>query len=147
MWYSPLCNECSVSISLGEVLCYKFIIVFESSFNVVWPIGFMNHFLWFITISFFGATLRSKLSKGGVFSFFRLCCKVFPPYKVSVEEGQLCLILGNAFAFAQYSKMFPPFARYTTFVEFHNGGYNFKVKKFPLKSNAFPLPFSLILIF
>jgi len=88
----------------------------------------MNHFLRFITISFFGAISWSKLSKGSVLSFFRLCCKVFPPCKASVEEGQLCFILGNAFAFAQYSKMFPPFATYTPFVAFHNGGYNFKVK-------------------
>jgi hypothetical protein len=88
----------------------------------------MNQFVCFITISFFGATSWSKLSKGGVLSFFRLCCKVSPPYKASVEEGQLCFILGNAFAFAQYSKMFPPFTRYTPSFAFHNGGYNFKVR-------------------
>ncbi len=128
MWYSPLCSECFVSIPSGEVLCYKFRTVLECSLNVVWRVGFMNQFVCFITISFFGATSWSKLSKGGVLSFFRLCCKVSPPYKASVEEGQLCFILGNAFAFAQYSKMFPPFTRYTPSFAFHNGGYNFKVR-------------------
>jgi hypothetical protein len=59
-----------------------------------------------------------------------LCCKISLTYKASVEEGQLCLILGNAFVFAQYSKMFPPFARYTPFVAFCNGEYNFKVRLF-----------------
>jgi len=126
-----------VSVTSSEGLHYKFKVVLESSFNVVWLASFMNCFLQFITISFFGATSQSKLSKGGVFFFFRLCCKIFPTYKANVEEGQLCLILGNAFGFAQYSKTFPPFARYKQFVAFCNGGYNFKVKEFPSKSIAF----------
>jgi len=113
VWYSPLCSECSMSIALGEGSRYKFRTILESSLNLVWLAWFMNCFLWFIIIFFFAATSWSKLSKGGVSSFFCLCCKVSPPCKANVEEGQLCFILGNAFAFAWYSKMFPPFARYS----------------------------------
>jgi hypothetical protein len=76
-----------MSIASSEVLRYKFRVVLKSSLNVVWLASFMNHFLEFITISFFSATMWSKLSKGGVLSFFYLCCKVFPPYKASVEKG------------------------------------------------------------
>ncbi len=127
---------------------FKFRTIFESSFTMVWPIGFMNHFLQFITISFSSATLWSKFFKGGVLFFFRLCCKVSHPYKANVEEGQICLILWNVF-FARYSKMFPPFVKYMPFATFCNGGYNFKVRGFPSKSTVFPHPFfwcSLILI-
>jgi len=133
-----------VSIVSGKGSHFKFRVIFD----VVWPIGFTNHFLRFITIFFYGVTLQSKFSKGGVLSFFRLCCKVSRPCKASVEEGRICLILCNVF-FAQYSKMFPPFVRYTPSIAFHNGGYNFKVRGFPSKSTAFSHPFfwcSLILI-
>jgi hypothetical protein len=145
VWYSPLYNKCSVIITLGKGLHYKFKVVFESSFNVVWL-----HVLWIvsydITISFSGATSQSKLSKGGVFFFFHFCSKIFLTYKASVEEGRLCLILSNAFVFVQNSKMFPHFARYTPFVTFCNGEYNFKVREFLSKFFIFLAPFLLVFI-
>ncbi len=111
---------------------------------------FGSHVLWIvsydITIFFSSATSRSKLSKGGVFFFFHFCSKIFLTYKASVEEGQLCLVLGNAFVFVQYSKMFPHFARYTPFVAFCNGEYNFKVREFLSKFFIFLAPFLLVFI-
>jgi hypothetical protein len=61
--------------------------------------------------SLFRPTSQIGIFKGDVFSFFHLCCNTSTLSKATIDKGQLCLGLNNAFAFTQYSKMFPPFVR------------------------------------
>jgi hypothetical protein len=114
---------------------------------IAWPLCFVRHFLWTTVNS---SWTLSQISKGGVFSFLCLCSNVYIAYKTNVVEGWLLLGFNNAFAFALYSRMFPPFARCTSSITFLSGGYNFNLRGFPLKFTALSHPFfwcSLILIF
>jgi hypothetical protein len=121
-----------------------------SSFQIClasWPPCFVKCFLWTTMNS---SWITSQIPKGGVFSFFYLCSNACIPYKVNVVKGRLLHGLDNTFAFAIYSRMFPPFARCTPLVAFFNGGYNFSLRGFPLESATLSHPFfrcSLILIF
>jgi hypothetical protein len=83
----------------------------------------------------------SWTSKGRVFSFLCLCSDICIGYKIIVVEGRPLLGFNNAFTFALCSIMFPPFARYTPFVVFHNGEYNFSLKGFLSESIALSHPF------
>jgi hypothetical protein len=59
-----------------------------------------------------------------------LCSDIYIGYKVNVIKRQLLLNFDNAFAFTLYSRMFPPFTRYTPSTAFLNGGYNFSLRRF-----------------
>ncbi len=85
-----------------------------------------------------------------VFSFLLLCSNFYIGYKANVVEGRLLLGFDNAFVFALYSRKFSPFTRYTPFVVFLNGRYNFVLRGFLSESTTLSHPFfrcSLILIF
>ncbi len=73
-----------------------------------WITCFVRCLLWTTTNSLFRPTLQIGISKGGVFSFFHLCCNTSILSKATIDKGWLCLGLSNAFAFLQ---MFPPFVR------------------------------------
>jgi hypothetical protein len=79
-----------------------------------------------------------------------LCCKVYISYKTQCSEGWLCLGFDNAFTCAQYSQMLSPFTICMPSIAVFSGGYNLRVRKFPLAFTIFLHPFfqcSLILIF
>ncbi len=142
----PLCCDFFQVISSNEVRCLRTFFGFETCL-IAWPPCFVGHFLQTTMNSFWTS---SQISKGGVFSFLCLCSNACISYKVNVVEGWLLLGFNNAFAFALYSRMFPPFTRYTPSTAFFNGGYNFSLKGFPSKSIVLSHPFfwwSLILIF
>ncbi len=80
-----------------------------------------------------------QISKGGVFSLC-LCSNVYTECKVNVVEGILFMGFDNAFAFTLYSKMFPPFAKYTPSTAFLNVGYNFSLRGFLSKSTTLSHP-------
>jgi hypothetical protein len=83
--------------------------------------------------------------KGGVFSFFRLCCNASTFYKVTIDKGQLCLGLNNAFAFTQYSKMFPPFVKCMHPMCFLMAGTTWRLKDY-FNIHHFLIPLLLMLI-
>jgi hypothetical protein len=85
------------------------------------------------------------ISKGGVFSFFHLCCNTSAFYKVTINKGWLCLGLNNAFAFAQYSKMFPPFVKCMHPMCFLMVGTTWRLKDY-VNIHHFLIPLLLMLI-
>jgi len=113
-----LCCDCFICIILG-------ILVSGLSSKVcclnVWPTCFVSQFLWTTINSLSRPTLQ--ISKGGVFSFFCLCCKVCIPYKVNINERRLCVSFDNSFNFAQYSKMFSLLQDACLLLHFLNGGH------------------------
>ncbi len=121
-----------------------------SSFEIyliIWPPYFVRRFL---RTTMKSSWTLSQISKGKVFSFLHLCSYVYISCKVNVIEGWLFFGFDNAFTFALYSRMFPPFPIYTPSVAFFNGGYNFSLRRLLSKSITLPHPFfrcSLILIF
>ncbi len=131
-----LCCDFSWVIGFGGVVHLRILFGFKICL-IAWPPCFMKCFLWTTTKSFW--TL-SWTSKGKVFSFLHLCSDVYSGYKINVIEGQLLLGF-DAFTFALCSWMFPPFTRYTPSIVFFNGGYNFSVKGYFLKSTALSYPF------
>jgi hypothetical protein len=93
---------------------------------------------------------RKSFSKCEFFSFLHLCLDFCIRCKTNVIKGWLFLDFDNAFAFALYSRMFPPFAKYAPCSVFLNGGYNFNLKGFLSEFTTLSHPFfqcSLIRIF
>jgi hypothetical protein len=82
------------------------------------------------------------ISKGGVFSFFHLCCNTSAFYKVTINKGWLCLGLNNAFAFTQ---MFSPFVRCMHPMCFLTMGRTWRLKDY-LNIHHFLIPLLLMLI-
>jgi hypothetical protein len=114
---------------------------------IAWLAYFVRHLLQTRTKS---SWISSTISKGGVFSFSFLCSNFYTSCKANVVEGRLFIGFDNAFVFALYSIMFPPFTRYTPFAMLLNGEYNFGLKGFLLESTTLSHPFfqcSLIIIF
>jgi hypothetical protein len=124
-------------IGFGEVKHSKILYSFKICL-IAWPPCFMRRFLWTRMNS---SWTSSQISKGGVFSFLRLCLNVCINYKINVVKGWLFLGFDNAFTFILYSRMFPSFTRYTPFATFLNGGYNFNLKIFLSKSTTLSHPF------
>ncbi len=83
--------------------------------------------------------------KGGVFSFFRLCCNASTLYKVTIDKGRLWLGLNNAFAFTQYSKMFSPFVKCMHLMCFLMVGTTWRLKDY-FSIHHFLIPLLLMLI-
>lgn len=111
----------------------------------VWLACFVSHFLWTIN-SLSRPTLQ--ISKGGVLSFFCLCCKVCIPYKVNINESWLCLSLTMHSILLDIPKRFHFCKMHAFCYLFFNGGYNLFMKRFFFASIILSHPqCSLILIF
>ncbi len=72
-------------------------------------------------------------------------CNTSTLSKATVDKGQLCLGLNNAFAFTQYSKMFPPFVRCMHPMCFLMVGTTWRLK-FYFNIHHFLIPLVLMLI-
>jgi hypothetical protein len=90
-----LCCDFSWMIGSNEMVCSKILSCLETSLTT-WLSCFVKCFLW-TTKSFW--TL-SRISKGGVSSFLRLCSNFYVGCKANVVKGRLLLGFDNAFTIA-----------------------------------------------
>jgi hypothetical protein len=115
----------------------KFKVVFESPLIVVWLTCFVNHFLQFIIVSFFGTTSQSKLSKGGVLSFFLLLLQSLSSLQSQCWRRMVVPFFKQCIYFCSIFQNVSHLLQNTSSVTFCKGGCDFKVKIFPLESIVF----------
>jgi len=96
-------------------------------------------------ILYLGLHRKLEFPRVGVFSFFHLCCNTSTLSKATIDKGWLCLGLNNAFAFTQYSKMFPPFVRCMHPMCFLMVGTTWRLKDY-FSIHHFLIPLLLMLI-
>ncbi len=110
-----------------------------------WITCFVRCLLWTTTNSLFRPTSQIGISKGGVFSFFHLCCNTSTLSKTTIVKGRLCHGLNNAITFTQYSKMFPPFVKCMHLMCFLMVGKTWRLKDY-FSIHHFLIPLLLMLI-